>query len=399
MNLSHITRFLFIYLFILNLFCEILLPFFSVFLKIIENEINPFVNEWEEKGMFPAHTVFKKLGDAGLLGITRPTEYGGLGLDYNFSMTFFEELAKINCGGIPMAIVVHTDCATPALSCFGSDKLKKEFLVPSISGDRVSCIGISEPNHGSDVAAIETTAVRRNDDLIINGGKMWTTNGCQADWMCLLANTNQGPSHKNKSLICLPLNLPGVHISKPLKKMGMKSSDTAQIYFEDVKVPAEYLIGEEGKGFFYQMVQFQDERLAGIALSCAQMTRMVSDTIEYCQMRKAFGKKIIDNQIIHYRLAELQTEIEALRSLLMRITDDKNNGKDITYLASMGKLKAGRLSREVMDSCLQYWGGMGYTDDVLISRFYRDARLLSIGAGTDEIMLSIICKYMKIFPK
>ncbi|KFM71092.1 putative acyl coa dehydrogenase 6, partial [Stegodyphus mimosarum] len=362
--------------------------------KIIENEINPFVNEWEEKEAFPAHELFKKLGNAGLLGITRPATYGGLGLDYTFSLAFFEELAKINCGGVPMAIVVHTDCTTPALTSFGSEKLKQEFLVPSITGDRVSCIGISEPDHGSDVSGIKTTAVQRGGDLIINGGKMWTTNGCQADWMCLLANTREGPPHKNKSLICLPLNLPGIHISRKIKKLGMKCSDTAQIFFEDVKVPVDYIIGEEGKGFSYQMIQFQDERLSGIALACAQMSRMVSDTVEYCQNRKAFGKKIIDNQVIHYRLAELQTEIEILRSLLYRIVEMKNENQDITLLASMGKLKAGRLCREVMDSCLQFWGGMGYTEDVLISRFYRDARLLSIGAGTDEIMLSIICKYM-----
>lgn len=367
--------------------------------KIVSTDINPFVNEWEDKGIYPAKEVFQKLGKAGLLGITRPAAYGGLDLDYTYSLALFEGLADINCGGVPMSIIVHTECATPALSSFGSEKLKKEFLVPSIAGERVSCIGISEPDHGSDVAGIKTTAVKKGGDLIINGGKMWTTNGCQADWMCLLANTSEGPPHKNKSLICLPLDIPGVHVSRKIEKLGMKSSDTAQIFFEDVKIPADYIIGEEGKGFIYQMIQFQDERISGIALACFQMLRMLNDTIEYCKSRKAFGKAIIDNQVIHYRLAELLTEIEVLRSLLYRIVEMKNDGQDVTFLASMGKLKAGRLSREVMDSCLQYWGGMGYTDDVLISRFYRDSRLLSIGAGADEIMLAIICKYMGILPK
>lgn len=367
--------------------------------KIIEEDINPFVDEWEDKEIFPAHDIFKKLGNAGFLGITRPTEYGGLGLDYSYSLAFFEEMSKINCGGLPMGIMVHTDCATPALAQFGSEELKKEFLVPSIAGDIVSCIGVSEPDHGSDVAGIRTTAVHKGDDLVINGGKMWTTNGTQADWMCLLANTREGPPHKNKSLICLPLNLPGVHVSRKLKKLGMKCSDTAQIFFEDVRVPAKYIIGEEGQGFIYQMLQFQDERLAGTALATSGMTRSILETIEYCKQRKVFGYPIIENQVIHFRLAELQTELEALISLLYRAVEAKIDGENVTYLASMAKLKAGRLAREVADTCLQYWGGMGYTEEVPISRHFRDSRLTSIGGGTDEIMLSIICKYMNILPK
>ncbi len=194
-------------------------------------------------------------------------EYNGLGLDYSYSIAFFEELAKINCGAIPAGLEVQTDMAVPALAKFGSDELKREFLAPTIAGDYVSCVGVSEPSGGSDVAALTTKAVRKGDDLIINGGKMWTTNGVQADWMCLLANTREGAPHRNKSLICVPLKSPGVTIAKKIAKLGLLSSDTAQIFFEDVRVPAKNIIGDEGMGFVYQMIQFQDERLCTAATS------------------------------------------------------------------------------------------------------------------------------------
>ncbi|KAG8548507.1 hypothetical protein GDO81_025170 [Engystomops pustulosus] len=200
-----------------------------------------------------------------MLGVNKPPEYGGMGLDFSYSIAIAEELGNINCGGIPMAIGVQSDMATPALTRFGSDELKRQFLAPTIAGDVVACLGVSESGAGSDVASIKTKAERKGDDYIINGSKMWITNGCQADWMCLLTNTSAGPSHKNKSLICLPMKTPGVHVTKKIDKMGMKSSDTAQIFFEDVRVPSKYLIGEEGMGFIYQMLQFQEERMWGVA--------------------------------------------------------------------------------------------------------------------------------------
>ncbi|KAJ8313428.1 LOW QUALITY PROTEIN: hypothetical protein KUTeg_009016 [Tegillarca granosa] len=347
--------------------------------KIIEKDINPHVEQWEKEGIFPAHEVFKKLGDAGFLGVTKPTEYGGLGLDYTYSVAVAEELGNISCGGVPMAIGVQTDMATPALARFGSDALKKEFLAPSISGDYVACLGVSEVGSGSDVASIQTKAEKKGGDYIINGGKMWTTSGTQADWMCLLANTSDGPAHMNKSLFCLPMKLPGVTIAKKIGKMGMWSSDTAQIFLEDVRIPQSYLIGDEGMGFTYQMIQRRD----------------FGDV----QHRKVFGQPVLNNQTVHFTLAECMTEVELLRSLLYRAVDQYVRGNDVTKYASMCKLKGGRLAREIIDKCLQYWGGMGYTDEVLISRLYRDFRLVSIGAGADEVMLSIICKYMDILPK
>ncbi|ESO96563.1 hypothetical protein LOTGIDRAFT_115779 [Lottia gigantea] len=367
--------------------------------KIIDNEINPYVDQWEAEGHFPAKTVFKTLGSAGFLGVTKPTEYGGLGLDYTYSVAMGEELGYINCGGVPMAIGVQTDMATPALARFGSDKLKKEFLQPSISGDMVSCIGVSETGAGSDVASIRTKASRVGDDLVINGGKMWITNGSQADWMCLLANTGEGKAHQNKSLICLPMNLPGITIAKKIDKMGMRCSDTAQIYFEDVKVPRGNIIGEEGHGFMYQMMQFQEERLYAAAVLLSPLEKIIKETAKYTSERQVFGKPLLSNQVVHFKLAELQTEVELLRSLLYRAVALYIEGNDVTKLASMCKLKGGRLARELIDSCLQYWGGMGFTNEVLVSRLYRDFRLISIGGGADEVMLSIICKYMNTLPK
>ncbi|XP_023667589.1 probable acyl-CoA dehydrogenase 6 [Paramormyrops kingsleyae] len=367
--------------------------------KIIATEINPYVDQWEEEAMFPAHKIFKILGNAGFLGVNKPIEYGGLGLDYSYSVAVAEELGNIRCGGIPMAIGVQSDMATPALARFGSAELKNEFLQPSIMGDKVVCLGVSEVGAGSDVASIKTKAVRKGDELVINGGKMWTTTGTQADWMCLLANTSDGPPHKNKSLICLPMNLPGIHIARKINKMGMRSSDTAEVFFDDVRVPYKNIIGQEGLGFTYQMLQFQEERLWGVANILTSMDNIIRETIEYTAQRQIFKQPVLHHQVVHFRLAELETEVELLRSLLYRATAMYIKGNDVTKLASMAKLKAGRLARELSDSCLQFWGGMGYTSDVLVSRFYRDSRLMSIGAGADEVMLSIICKYMDTLPR
>ncbi|KGL74682.1 putative acyl-CoA dehydrogenase 6, partial [Tinamus guttatus] len=325
--------------------------------------------------------------------------YGGMGLDFSYNIAVAEELGNIRCGGIPMAIGVQIGMSTPALTRFGSDELKKQFLAPTIAGDFVACLGISEVGTGSDVASIKTTAERKGDEYIINGGKMWITSGSQADWMCLLANTSKGPPHRNKSLICLPMNLPGIHITKKIDKLGMRSSDTNQIIFENVRVPSKNLIGEEGMGFTYQMLQFQEERLWGVATVLTALENIIRETIDYTRQRVAFGQPVLHNQTVHFRLAELATEVELLRSLLYRTLALYLEGNDVTKLASMAKLKAGRLAREVTDSCLQFWGGMGFSSEVLVSRFYRDLRLTSIGGGTDETMLSIICKYMETLPK
>ncbi|HMN75399.1 MAG TPA: acyl-CoA dehydrogenase family protein [Burkholderiaceae bacterium] len=365
--------------------------------RFVAREINPFVAEWEAAQQFPAHALFKKLGDLGLLGIKYPVEYGGMGLDFSYSMVMAEALGECNCGGVPMAIGVHTDMCTPALARFGSDELRREFLAPSIAGEMVGCLGVSEAGGGSDVAAIRTRARRDGDDWVIDGGKMWITNGMQADWCCLLANTSEGPAHKNKSLIIVPMDAAGITRQK-IRKIGMDSSDTAQLFFDGVRVPARNLIGAQGMGFTFQMLQFQEERLYAAAGSLRTLDRLIDQTIEYARGRQAFGASILDNQVVHYRLAELRTEVEALRALTYRAVALYVAGQDVTRLASMAKLKSGRLSREVADACLQYWGGMGFTWDNPVSQAYRDGRLISIGGGTDETMLSIICKLEGTLP-
>ncbi|MGB3070049.1 MAG: acyl-CoA dehydrogenase family protein [Ottowia sp.] len=367
--------------------------------KFIANEINPHADEWEKAGRFPAHELFKKMGNLGLLGITKPTEYGGLGLDWSYNLMYAEAMGEAACGGVPMAIGVQTDMSTPALAEHGSDELRKEFLAPAIAGDYVACIGVSEEGAGSDVASLRTTARTDGGDYVINGSKMWITNGSQADFMCMLANTSEGQVHKNKSLIVVPMKTKGVTVARTLDKLGMRVSDTAQIFFENVRVPKRYCIGEEGMGFIYQMGQFQYERLYAAAKQLRTMESAIQDTIVYTRERKVFGKSLLDNQVVHFKLAELQSEVEALRSLIYRAVELVVSGEDVTLLTSMAKLKAGRLVRQVADNCLQYFGGMGFMNETPISRMFRDTRLASIAGGADEVMLTIISKHMGTLPK
>jgi citronellyl-CoA dehydrogenase len=365
-------------------------------IRFIDAEINPHVDEWEAAEMFPAHAVFKKLGDLGLLGLTKPEAYGGAGLDYSYAVAMAEALGHIECGGIPMAIGVQTDMCTPALARFGSDELKRQFLAPAISGDMVGCIGVSEPGAGSDVASIKSHARKDGDDYVISGQKMWITNSLQADWMCMLVNTGDGPQHKNKSLVMVPMDSKGIEKARKIRKIGMNSSDTGLIYFDDVRVPQRYRIGAEGQGFMYQMMQFQEERLWAAASCLQSLSNCITWTVEWAQERKLFGATLADQQWVQFKLAEMKTEVESLRALTYRACELYVQGQDVTELASMAKLKAGRLNRLVPDGCLQFWGGMGYTLENKVSRMYRDGRLGSIGGGADEVMLGILAKIMGI---
>ncbi len=367
--------------------------------KFVEKELNPHIPAWEAAEIYPAHQVMKKLGALGLLGLKYPAQFGGAGLDFSYSAVMAEAMGACTCGGVPMSIGVQTDMCTPALARFGSDELRQQWLAPSIAGDMVGCVGVSEVGGGSDVAALKTRASHDGADYLINGSKMWITNGLQADWCCLLANTSDaGGPHKNKSLIIVPMDARGISKQK-IKKIGMNASDTAQLFFDNVRVPRRYLIGQEGMGFAYQMQQFQEERLFGAAGALRSMDLLIDQTITYTRERKAFGKSILDNQVVHFRLAELRTEVAALRALTYHAVDLYVSGQDVTKLASMAKLKAGRLLREVADSCLQYWGGMGFTWDNPISQSFRDGRLASIGGGADEVMLGIICKLEGTMPR
>ena len=367
--------------------------------RFVETEINPHVEEWEAAGIFPAHDLFKKMGNLGLLGLTYPEKYGGGGVDYWYEVVLLEELGRADCAGVPMGISVHTDMATPALAKFGSEGLKQRFLVPAIAGDFVSSIAVSEPGAGSDVARISTTARSDGDDYVINGSKMWITNGTQADFLTLLARTSGEEGYRGMSLIIVPTDTPGFAVSRKLEKLGNYSSDTAILSFDDMRVPKTNRIGEEGKGFYLQMQQFQVERLAGVIMSISGMERAINMTIDYCRQRHVFGQPLLHNQWIYFKLSELMTEVEALRQLAYHCVRGYVAGQDMVKEISMAKLKAGRLGRETADTCLQFHGGMGYVEEYPIARYFRDVRLLSIGAGADEVMLEVIAKLAGISPK
>ena len=371
--------------------------------RYIDEHINPHVDEWEEAGIFPAHQVFKGLGDLGLLGLTKPVEYGGMGLDYSYSVLMAETLGHIHCGGVPMAIGVQTDMCTPALARYGSDELKRDFLAPALAGDMVGCIGVSEPGAGSDVSGIKSFARKDGDDYVISGQKMWITNSLQADWMCMLVNTGEGAVHKNKSLVMVPMRdgpggqlTKGIEVAQKIRKIGMNASDTGLIYFDEVRVPQRYRIGAEGQGFIYQMQQFQEERLWGAASCIQSFSNAIEWTVEWAQQRKLFGAALADQQWVQFKLAEVKTEVECLRALVYHACEQYVAGQDVLELASMAKLKAGRLGRQVPDTCMQFWGGMGYTWENKVARMYRDTRLTGIAGGADEVMMGIIAKIMGV---
>jgi citronellyl-CoA dehydrogenase len=369
--------------------------------NFVEKEINPYVDDWEKAEIAPLHDLFKKMGNLGFLGLSYPEEYGGANADIWFTVVLCEELGRSGCSGVPMAIMVQTDMATPALAQHGSPELKQKFLEPAIRGDAVVSIAVTEPDAGSDVARIRTRADRVGDEYIINGSKIFITNGTQADWICLLARTSSGDDYHGMSLIIVPTDTTGFNVSRKLKKLGNHSSDTAVLSFEDMHVPVANRIGEEGMGFYLQMEQFQMERLVGAISGTSGAEQAVRATIKYCQDRKAFGKPLIANQWIQFKLGELLTEIEAAKHLnyyCASLVEACADGMEITRIASMCKLKVGRLVREVADTCLQFYGGMGYMEETPISRYFRDSRLMSIGGGADEIMLRIIAQLENMNP-
>ncbi len=360
--------------------------------EFIDKEINPHMDEWEEKGQAPLHDLFKKMGDLGFLGIRYDPAYGGQGLDYWYDTVFLEELGRIHGSGVVVAIAVQTHMATPAIAQFGSDYLKETYLKPAIAGDMVASIAVTEPDAGSDVAAIQTTAKREGDTYVINGSKTFITNGTQADFLTLLARTSDDPGYHSFSLIVVPTNLEGFTVSRKLDKLGMRSSDTAELFFDNLRVPVENLIGKEGEGFIYQMQQFQHERFSAIPMTYVSAEEMMAMTVEYIRKRVVFGKPLIARQVLRHRLADWQTETECLRQLTYHIVRMKEAGLDVTREVSMAKLYAAGLLTRVADGCLQMHGGMGFMNEMLISRSYRDARIISIGGGTDEVMREIIAK-------
>ncbi len=358
----------------------------------VDKEINPFVDDWEEAEIAPLHDLFKKMGDLGFLGIRYDPKYGGQGMDYWAETAFLEELARIRCGGIPMAIAVQTNMATPAIDEFGSEYLKETYLKPAIAGDMVAAIAVTEPGAGSDVASIQTRAEKDGDSWIINGSKTYITNGTQADFLTLLARTSENPGYHSFSLFVVPTTLKGFSVSKKLKKMGMKSSDTAELFFDNLRVPAENLIGQEGEGFIQQMMQFQHERFTVLPFSYIAARRIIQETVEFLKKRIVFGKPLSTKQVLRHRIAEWYSEIEALRQLAYHVVRMKTLKQDASKEISMGKLLAAQIMNKVADGCLQMHGGLGFMDEMWISRTYRDSRLIAIGGGANEIMCEVIAR-------
>ena len=359
---------------------------------VVEREINPHVDEWEAAGMFPAHELFPKLASAGLLGLEYDPVYGGQGADHSYTVIFGEEVGRAGCGGIPMAISVQTDMATPSLHRFGTHELKQQYLAPAIRGEMVTAIAVTEPDAGSDVAGIRTRAVRDGDEWVINGSKLYITNGTQADWLCLLARTSEETGYRGMSQIVVPTDRPGFTVSRKLDKLGNRSSDTAELSFNDLRVPVANTIGEIGRGFHQQMAQFQNERMIAAYMSIGGMLVAVERTIEYVKARHAFGRPLADNQHIQFALAELVAEIDVARAYNHTCAEAYLRGEDTTRYATIAKLMTGRLNRKVADTCIQFHGGIGYMEETWTARFFRDSRLLSIGGGADEVMLRVLAQ-------
>jgi alkylation response protein AidB-like acyl-CoA dehydrogenase len=356
--------------------------------SFVEKELAPHADEWEENTF--DDWVFSRMGELGFLGLSYPEEYGGQGGDYYCNLVLAEEITRANCGGLAMGIAVHTDMATPPVFLFGTEEQKQEYLVPSIKGEKISCLGITEPDAGSDVAGIKTRAVKDGTDYIINGSKTYITNGHRADFIVLVTKTDPDAGHGGITLFLVPMDAEGVIREKRLEKLGMHGSDTALLAFQDVRVPDTAVLGEIGKGFYHISWELQGERLIGAAGCVAGAQRCMDKTLQFALERKAFGREIGHFQVIRHKFAEMATKIEAARQLTYLTAWRFQNGEYPVREISMAKLYASRIACEVADECIQIHGGAGYMKEYGIERVWRDMRLNRIGAGTDEIMLDVI---------
>jgi citronellyl-CoA dehydrogenase len=356
----------------------------------VERELTPHAVEWDRAGSFPRE-IFRQAGELGFLGTNHDPAYGGSGLDYWYVTAFTEELTRSRNAGVNMALLVQSQMATPVIGAIGTDEQKRVFLEPALRGERIAALGISEPSAGSDVAAMRTTARRQGDEFVVNGSKMWITNGTRADFVTLGARTG-GEGYGGVSLFTFPTDVKGFSVSKKLDKVGNLSSDTAILYFEDCRIPARYLLGEENEGFYHIMTNFQGERLTAAIGAVAGMDLMVADAIDFGRQREAFGRPILKFQVWRHKLVEHLTAIEAARRLTYHAVDLFDRREDPVKEISMAKLFAGDLIQKVAYDCQQLYGGMGYIDETPIARAWRDARLLTIGGGTSEIMKEIISK-------
>jgi citronellyl-CoA dehydrogenase len=359
--------------------------------QFVETELAPHADEWEEAELFPRE-VFKKAGELGLLGLNYKEDVGGSNLDYWYTVARTEEYVRSRCAGVNMALLVQSDMATPVIHDLGTAEQKAEFLAPAIKGEKIAALGVSEPGAGSDVVSLRTTARKDGGDYIINGSKTFITNGTRADFVTLLVKTDPEAGHHGVSIVLFPTDTKGFSVGKKLKKLGNKASDTAELHFADCRIPRRYLLGEEGQGFYYLMQNFQGERLVAGIGAVAASQQLIEEAIKYGESRQAFGKPIIKFQTWRHEFAQLLTEVEAARRLTYHCCDLYDRKVPSVKEVSMVKLFCGELANKVADRCLQFHGGWGYMDEYLVSRAWRDARLLTLGGGTSEVMREIIAK-------
>lgn len=372
--------------------------------QFCEKELAPYADEWEAAGHFPRE-IFKRAGELGIFGAHYPEDHGGVGGDYWFSVAKAEELPRCNSGGVGLCMLVQGDMCTPAISELGTKEQIEEFLVPAIAGEKIGSIGVSEPGAGSDVAGIKTYAKKDGDDYVINGSKTFITNGTRADFITMLVKTNPEGGAHGCSFILVPTDTPGFRVGKKLNKIGHRASDTAELFLEDVRVPARYRLGEEGMGFMYLMQCFQSERLIGAVNAIASCELVIEQARKYGEERKAFGKPIIKREYWQHQFVDMLIKTEMCKSFVYKTVNAYNTDRyvkkqaidmETVKLISMCKVAAGDVTTEVMDQCLQFHGGWGYIEDYPIARAWRDARLLRIGGGTSETMRYYLAKLMGI---
>lgn len=368
--------------------------------QFAEKELLPNIEEWEKDELFP-NWVFKRAGELGITGAHYPEEVGGGGGDYWFSIAKSEELVRCGSAGVGMGLLVQSDMATPCINELGTPEQKKEFLEPALRGDKIAALGVSEPGAGSDVSALRTTARSEGGDYVINGSKTYITNGTRADFVTLLVKTNPEAGHHGVSIILFPTDTPGFSVSRKLSKMGNWASDTAELFFDNCRVPKRYLLGQEGMGFVYLMQNFQSERLIACSSAIAGATHALDRSLEWGRQRQVFGKPLIKREVWQHKLADLYTNVAAGKALTYQAADSFNTDRyvkngdisfETTKLIAMAKLFVAEKTSEVADQVVQFHGGMGYLEELWVARYYRDNRLLRIGGGTSEVMKYMIAK-------
>jgi alkylation response protein AidB-like acyl-CoA dehydrogenase len=358
--------------------------------RFLEKEVQPHLAEWEET-LFP-DSIMKRFGEMGLLGLRYDPEYGGQGGDYFSAIVLSEEMAKAGCGGLGMAVAVQAEMATPPLNKFGTHEQKRKWLAPAISGDSIAAIAMTEPDAGSDLANIQTVARKDGNEWVINGRKIFITNGARASWVLLVTKGDRERGHKGFNLLMVEKDTPGFTVTRTLEKLGMHSSDTAELLFEECRVPLDNLIGEEGEGFKHLMWELQGERLIAACGAVAGAQRLFEYTADYARNRVAFGKPISEHQVIKHKLVDMATEVNMIRAFVYETARRWDEGEYPVREITQAKLRATQIAVQVADEAIQILGGHGYMREFPVERAWRDARLARIGAGTDEIMKEIIAK-------